>query len=49
MDQNFAKFIMLDVKFPLKVVEEYQLEDLCIWYLENDIVPYEIWRSDRYH
>lgn len=39
MDENNAKFLMLDVMLPSEIVEEYQLEDLCIWYFENDTVP----------
>lgn len=41
MDDNNAKFLMLDVMLPSEIVEEYQLEDLCIWYFENDTVPEE--------
>lgn len=39
MDENNAQLLLLDVMFPPKVVEEYQLEDLCIWYFENVTVP----------
>lgn len=39
MDENNAQLLMLDVMFSPKVVEEYQLEDLCVWYFENATVP----------
>lgn len=39
MDENNAQLLMLDVMFSPGVVEEYQLEDLCIWYFENVTVP----------
>ena len=41
MNENEAKYLKLDVMLPQKVVEEYKLEDLCIWYFENATVSEE--------
>lgn len=38
MDENKATFLMLDVMLSPEIVEQYQLEDLCIWYFETDNV-----------
>ena len=42
MNENEAKYLKLDVMLPQKVVEEYKLEDLCIWYFENATVSEEV-------
>ena len=41
MGDNDAKLLMLDVMLPSEIVEEYQLENLCIWYFDNNTVPEE--------